>query len=266
MSGDQSAQFAHRKNLLQKWSIPTNSKIVELGCGQGICTEILAAAVGSGGHIDAIDPAPLDYGSPETLGEAQARISSYDIGPQISWHQAEPLDFLASTKQGTYDGAVLCHSIWYFASPAQVSDTLKALKGTSSKLYVAEYSPSTTEPGALPHVLATLARASLEAHKAVSDQNIRTALPPSSIRSLAEEAGWKLVQEEIITPDADLEDGSWETRPVIQDSFLKEIDENIKDEKVKAALVLMREAVKSAAERMGGKSFRTMDVWVATFE
>jgi ribosomal protein S25 len=165
-----------------------------------------------------------------------------------------------------YDVAVLCHSIWYFASPAVVLDTLRALKGKAGKLCIAEYALSATEAGALPHVLAALTRASVEAHKIVSEENIRTALAPDAIRRIAEEAGWKLVSEKRIVPEEGLEDGKWETGTVVDKSFLQEVEKNIKEEKVKAVLTSMREAVREAVGTLGGKGVRTMDVWVATFE
>jgi 2-polyprenyl-3-methyl-5-hydroxy-6-metoxy-1,4-benzoquinol methylase len=259
-------QNSHRTNLINTWSIARNSKIIEIGCGQGDCTDVLARAVGPDGHIDAIDPAPLDYGSPETLGEAQARLSQSHIGPRITWHQATPVEFLASVEEEAYDIAVLCHSIWYFASPAIVSDTLCALKGKAKKLCVAEYALSATEAAAMPHVLAALTRATLEAHKDVSEENIRTALAPDAICCIAKEAGWKLMGEKRIVPEKGLEDGKWETKTVVDKDFLEEVEENIKEEKVRVVLRSMRGAVREAVEALGGKDIRTMDVWVAIFE
>jgi ubiquinone/menaquinone biosynthesis C-methylase UbiE len=261
----QYAQNSHRTNLINMWSIPRKSQIIEIGCGQGDCTEVLALAIGPEGHIDAIDPAPLDYGSPETLGEAQARLSQSAFGSQISWHQATPVEFLASAKEGAYGVAVLCHSIWYFSSPGVVLNTLRALKGKAEKLCIAEYSLCASEVRAIPHVLAALARGSLEAHKVVSEENIRTALAPDAIRRIAEEAGWKLVMEKTIVPEEGLEDGRWETNTVVDEGFLKEV-ENVKEEKVKVVLRSMREAVKGAVRSLGGKTVRTMDVWVASYE
>lgn len=262
----QRLQNSHRANLINIWSISPDSKILEIGCGQGDCTEILARVVGPSGHVDAIDPAPLDYGSPETLGEAQARLSQTDVGPRITWHQVTPINFLASVQEGAYDVAVLCHSIWYFASPADVLDTLCALKGRAKKLCIAEYALSATEPCAVPHVLAALARASLEAHKSVSEENIRTALAPDAIRGMASKAGWKLASEERVVPEEGLEDGKWETNTVVHESFLEEVEKNIKEEKVRVTLRSMREAVREAVGTLREKPVRTMDVWVVTFE
>lgn len=56
-------QTQHRVGLTQFWNILPNEKVLEIGCGQGDCTIVLASAVGDGGHVTAIDPAPLDYGN-----------------------------------------------------------------------------------------------------------------------------------------------------------------------------------------------------------
>ena len=60
--GVQHSQTLHRLALLQHWNIPTGSKVLELGCGQGDCTTVLAHAVGEKGRVVAVDPAELDYG------------------------------------------------------------------------------------------------------------------------------------------------------------------------------------------------------------
>lgn len=56
-------QLQHRLGILQKWGLVPGSKVLEIGCGQGDCTLVLADLVGEHGHVTAIDPAPLDYGS-----------------------------------------------------------------------------------------------------------------------------------------------------------------------------------------------------------
>lgn len=58
----QQSQTVHRLALLQHWNIPSGSTVLELGCGQGDCTTVLANAVGEQGRVVAVDPAGLDYG------------------------------------------------------------------------------------------------------------------------------------------------------------------------------------------------------------
>ena len=63
-SPDYRPQFEHRVNIVKSWNILPGSRVLEIGPGQGDCTIVLATAVGESGHVDAVDPAPLDYGTP----------------------------------------------------------------------------------------------------------------------------------------------------------------------------------------------------------
>ena len=63
-SPDYSPQFEHRVNIVKSWNILPGSRVLEIGPGQGDCTIVLATAVGESGHVDAVDPAPLNYGKP----------------------------------------------------------------------------------------------------------------------------------------------------------------------------------------------------------
>jgi hypothetical protein len=56
------AQLQHRIDLVQYWDIKPGSRVLEIGCGQGDTTLVLADAVGEEGHVDAIDPGAPDYG------------------------------------------------------------------------------------------------------------------------------------------------------------------------------------------------------------
>ena len=47
--------------------ISEGEKVLELGCGQGDATTVLASAVGETGHITAVDPGELTYGKWELL-------------------------------------------------------------------------------------------------------------------------------------------------------------------------------------------------------
>ena len=56
------SQERHRRKLVQLWEITPGSRVLEIGCGQGDCTVVLAEAVGENGHVDAVDPGAHDYG------------------------------------------------------------------------------------------------------------------------------------------------------------------------------------------------------------
>jgi predicted methyltransferase len=51
-----------RITFVEQWKIKPGSRVLEIGCGQGDCTAVLATAVGENGHVTALDPAPPDYG------------------------------------------------------------------------------------------------------------------------------------------------------------------------------------------------------------
>jgi predicted methyltransferase len=57
------SQTKHRFEILSRWNIPSGSRVLELGCGQGDCTAVLAHIVGPTGHVTAVDPGPINtYG------------------------------------------------------------------------------------------------------------------------------------------------------------------------------------------------------------
>lgn len=267
------SQARHRIRLLNSWAtnstpdsngIPPGSRVLELGCGQGTCTAVLAQAVGPSGHIDALDPAPLSYGAPSTLGQAQSHLSAGPVGDRITWHQADPVSFLSSSRD-KWDVAVLAHCIWYFRSASELSAVLEALKGRVGRVLVAEYALHASEREAVPHVLATVARAALEAHR-VSVENIQTPLSPAAVRGLAVGEGWRVVGEGMVVPEGELSDGYWEAGSVVSAYFLEDVEKGVENERVRAMLRSARDAIVAAVEGIGGiKKVRTMDVWVATF-
>lgn len=259
------AQVEHRIELVNAWQIPPGARVLEIGCGQGTCSNVLAAAVGADGHIDAVDPGSPDYGSPFTLGQAQAHISGTEIGPRITWHNTDPIEFLAKNADATWDFVVLAHCIWYFDKRQVLADMLGALKGRVKNVLVAEYALKATEDDARPHLLSALARASLEAHNKASEANIRCLLSPAGIKETAEEVGWKIGQESNLVPGVGLLDGSWETGDVKGKHFVEEVNEYIQDERVKEVLLSAREAVLAAVAALDGRKVRTMDVWAASF-
>lgn len=53
----------HRLTILSEWDIPEGAQVLEIGCGQGDCTAVLAELVGPQGHVTAVDPGSLDYGT-----------------------------------------------------------------------------------------------------------------------------------------------------------------------------------------------------------
>lgn len=269
----QHSQTAHRLELLRHWNIPTGSNIIEIGCGQGDCTTVLATAVGQQGKVVAIDPADLDYGSPYTLGEAQRHISQGPIGSRITWVQGSPIEYLAgipsvaSEAEKSFDAAVLAHCLWYFPSPSVILSTFRSLKKRSKRLCLAEWSLVASHSSAEPHVLAALAHAALECHKSDSTANIRTILAPRRLKELAVEAGWQLESENKVQPEEGLMDGKWEVSACLAASFERDVEEYVGNEREKAVVLTLRDACEASLKGVQGekKADRSMDVWIATF-
>lgn len=276
------AQAAHRINILNNWGpdvIKPGSKILEIGCGQGNCTAVLAEAVGPTGHINAYDPAPLDYGAPFTLGEAHQHLLKSDIGSRIEFFSPWPwetegdrsVEGVLDTVQ-QWDVIVLAHCVWYFKTRDELSNLFKRLKARllpGGKVCIAEYALHATEEAAWPHVLAALAQGTLQALRSEeSSENIQVPLSPQQIKAHAHEQGWNLDREAMLVPDEGLLDGSWETGSVASKDFLAELGQAVPRENWKshAMLQAMRASVLSAVEATGGvKKTRTMDVWTGVF-
>lgn len=63
----QLVQTEHRMKLAEFWQITEGERVLEVGCGQGDTTAVLAHYVGASGSVHAIDIASPDYGAPFTL-------------------------------------------------------------------------------------------------------------------------------------------------------------------------------------------------------
>lgn len=266
----QRSQTEHRLELVKQWKVSAGANMLELGCGQGDCTTVLASAVGEQGKIVAVDPADLDYGSPYNLGQAQRHVSQGPLGGQITWVRQSPQDYLAAlsgTDGKAFDATVLAHCLWYFSSPSLVLDTFRDIRKYSKRLLLAEWSLVATKSSAQPHVLAALAQAALETRKATSISNVRTVLSPKRLTELAVTAGWQLETEARIEAGEGLLDGQWEVSACLSPSFEKQTEEHVSDERERGVVLALRDACEASLENVpGGKhGVRGMDIWVASF-
>lgn len=266
----QLSQTLHRLELLKHWNLPAGGKVLELGCGQGDCTTVLASAVRDQGTVVAVDPAQLDYGSPYTLGEAQSHISNGLLGRQITWIQQSPQDYLASldpSHSPSFDATVLAHCLWYFSSPSLITSTFRAIKQHSKRLLLAEWSLVAAHPSAQPHVLAALTQAALECRKPTSLSNVRTVLSPKRLTELALAAGWHLETESRVQSGDALLDGQWEVSACLSSSFETQVEQLVSTERERAVVLAARDACEASLDGVQGgpKGVRAMDVWVASF-
>lgn len=276
------AQLVHRIHVVKDiWSIPQGSKVLEIGPGQGDCTLVLAAAVGETGHVDAVDPCDLNYGSPTTVGDSQSNLLRTSLGPRISFIQAKPLDHLARHPSYTYTHIVLFHSLWYFDNPSDITALFENLvldkdsppvEFPRPRILIAEWSLTASMPSQVPHLLAALARNMLESRNPKSDENIRTAVSPAWIEAEFANLSQPLNLKHgiIVTTAEGLLDGQWEVGSVLDEDFEKKTERLFfrVDEKSHAAVISARDAVRAAVAMVEGgvAGCRAMDVWCAEFQ
>jgi len=259
-------QARHRINILNILKLKAGSHVLDVGCGQGLMTCALAHCLGPECHVQAIDPGPRDYGGPITLGQAHDHIDAGELGSRITWNQMDVHQFLAKNAE-KWDAAILAHCIWYFPSRDALRDILAALKGRVQRVCIAEYSLQASLPSQLPHILTATTRALLESQRPDKRANIKSPFNPDIIKEVAKEAGWGVTEEQVITPDEELQDGFWEVKMVLDDHNRADM-EKIEDKGVREAMWAARysiEKMREEFERKGEKE-RTMDVWVGVLE
>jgi len=108
----------------------------------------------------------------------------------------------------------------------------------------------------------------LECRKPESVSNVRTVVSPAAIKKLAEQVGLKVVREGLVSPREGILDGKWEVDAVADEEFLKEVEENVKDEREQAVISALRDAMLKSLEAVEGgrKGVRSMNVWCGVFE
>jgi SAM-dependent methyltransferase len=217
MSNIQRIQTEHRFKLVEFWNIKVGSKVLEIGCGQGDTTAVLAYTVGKNGFVHGIDKGSRDYGSPTTLGEAADHLLNSPIGNQIKMDfEVDLLSPYFDFPPNTFDYIVLSHCSWYLSSSNELNEILKKIKKWGKKLCFAEWDTRISEIEQYPHLLSILIQAQYESFKQNSDSNIRTLFTPNDLKANTGAAGWTIIDEKTIT-SPDLQDGKWEVYKTIED-------------------------------------------------
>ncbi|WP_046228272.1 class I SAM-dependent methyltransferase [Paenibacillus dauci] len=220
----QRIQTRHRLHLVDFWDIPPGSKVLEIGCGQGDTTAVLAHRVGRDGLVYGIDIAPLDYGSPVTVGDSAKFLLQSKLGFQTRMEYgvnllAPETDFPA----GSFSHVVLSHASWYLNSNEELLQIFTKIHKWGAKLCFAEWDTQIRNMHQFPHLLSVLIQAKYECFKESSSANVRTLFTPQDIRDAAAAAGWIIRSEQTIAAN-DLQDGQWETETVLRD-YGRELDE-----------------------------------------
>ncbi|MFE6909662.1 class I SAM-dependent methyltransferase [Streptomyces erythrochromogenes] len=206
----QLSQTRHRAGLVASWNIAPGSTVLEVGCGQGDMTAVLAEAVGPRGRVVAVDVAEPSYGAPVTLGESAARLAAGPLGSRIDFRfGTDVLDPSVDFPEGTFDHVVLAHCSWYFASLGQLRDTLARVRPWARRLWFTEWDLTPSSDGQLAHLLAVLIQGQVEAAGLHGEGNVRTPFSREGLLRLLPEAGWT-VDGSVPVDTGGLQDGDWE--------------------------------------------------------
>ncbi|NAP00905.1 methyltransferase domain-containing protein [Halomonas sp. MG34] len=212
----QTDQTEHRVKLAESWGIEAGSKILEIGCGQGDTTAVLAYFTGEKGHVHAIDIAGPDYGSPVTLGESREYLLASSLGKQMDIQfQVDVLADNVTFPEKHFDYIVFSHASWYLRSADELSAILKKSRSWGKKLCFAEWDPAIQHVEQQSHILAVLLQAQYEAFKESSESNVRSLFTVEDIKDIIEGTGWNVVKEESIYSPK-LKDGEWEVDMAIE--------------------------------------------------
>ncbi|MEV1046934.1 class I SAM-dependent methyltransferase [Streptomyces sp. NPDC049916] len=206
----QLSQTRHRAALVAGWDIAPGSAVLELGCGQGDMTAVLAEAAGPGGRVVAVDVAEPSYGTPVTLGESAARLAAGPLGPRIDFRfGTDVLDPAVDFPEGAFDHVVLAHCSWYFASPGQLRDTLARVRPWARRLWFTEWDLTPRSGDQLAHLLAVLIQGQVEAADPRGRGNVRTPFSREALLRLLPETGWS-ADGGGPADTGELQDGDWE--------------------------------------------------------
>ncbi|KAJ5167465.1 S-adenosyl-L-methionine-dependent methyltransferase [Penicillium canariense] len=266
--------FRHRLALTRTWDIQPGSRVLDIGCGQGESSLVLALINGPHGRIAGIDTAPPDYGGPYTIEQSQKHIQESALGERIEFLRADTASlFLHYASTGPFDAAVLCHSLWYFPDPASIAHVFQLLANANVRyLCLAEYGFRASRPEQRPHVLAARAQAQFHSlRKSVAtgtrEPNVRSALTPTELLDAAGQSGWREKRSGYMQPDPQIRDGQWEVQFVSSRLFQQWIQEEdlANEESMSAAIREVEQSTQELRAR-GVTQWETMDVFWAVLE
>ncbi|MFC4353877.1 SAM-dependent methyltransferase [Chryseomicrobium palamuruense] len=202
----QQVQLEHRFRLAQAFEVEEGMRILEIGCGQGDMTVVLADRVGESGHVTAIDIASGDYGSPLTLNQSHQQIMQTELGERIDFHLET--DLLTFDVAEHYDCVVFAHSSWYFHSPEALTRYFEKIRTITSKLLFAEWDLNYTQTSQRGHFSAVMLLA-LNSAIARNDSNIQHLFSRETIKQMLKNSGFAIRKDRVVF-SAYLQDGQWE--------------------------------------------------------
>lgn len=223
----QRIQTQFRMQLAADWQIPQGARVLEIGCGQGDMTAVLAHCVGSAGHIMAVDSASPDYGAPLSLGQSAHHLKATPLGERIDFHfEYDLMNPVLSFPAEAFDCAALAHTSWYFASLEQLRGLLLLLLPWAKRLCFSEWDMEARPLEQAPHLLAVLIQGQVEAYKTESISNVRTPFSRSRFKQLLQETGWQ-TQFETLLDTSLLQDADWEIAHCLRHSLTEATEWNL---------------------------------------
>lgn len=202
----QQIQLQHRYQLAQAFEMTEGMRVLEIGCGQGDTTVVLADLVGEEGQVIALDLASGDYGEPFTLAQAHDRIKRSSLGKRIHFHLET--DFLQFDVPAPIDVIVLSHSSWYFKSKEQLQCYFEKMKSLRVRVCLAEWDLNYTNLKQRSHFCAVTIL-SLYGAFVENDGNIQHVFSKAEMMEIARETGLHVIAEKSVDASY-LQDGSWE--------------------------------------------------------
>jgi SAM-dependent methyltransferase len=204
----QLVQTRFRAGLVEGWEIGPGDRVLEIGCGQGDMTAVLAAAVGEQGRVTGVDLADPSYGAPVTLAQSAEFLLATPLGARIDLRFG--FDVLAGTfADDSFDHVVLSQCAWYFASLEQLRATLARVRPWARRLCFAEWDLRPTSHGQLAHLLAVQIQGMIEASGERGDGNVRTPFSCERLLAVLADTGWRATGPKIYDT-AGMHDATWE--------------------------------------------------------
>ncbi len=182
--------------FVDRWGIFDGATVLEVGCGQGDTTAVLAEAVGEDGLIIATDPASPDYGSPITIGEAASFLSSSRLGSRIDFHFNTNIwdPWILPTNEST-DFVVLAHCSYYFDSRKDLLNTFVNARKLAKTLCFSEWDVIANNMRQISHLLAIFIQGQIESFRLESTANIRSPFSKQEVENLLDKSGWVIIDD-----------------------------------------------------------------------
>ena len=203
-------QTEFRMRIAKSWDIKKGDRLLEVGCGQGDMTAVLADAVGPEGFIRAVDLAGPEYGFPVRLGDSLEVLKATPLGDRLDY--SLNFDILAPENtfpDDSFDAVVFAHCSWYYESLDVLKSHLIRVRPYAKLLYFSEWDLEPINMDQVPHLLAVLIQGQIGVFKPRSGNNARTLFTRTMLEELLSESGWSIVARRTIDTSG-LQNGKWE--------------------------------------------------------